>query len=173
MKKLNRHLVLGCSGLVLSAAAALFAVACSDDTAGPVTSTGDASTAEDGSLPGNDAMIADGGGGADAVTDTATDAPDASDGGVEAAVNCVNRLPGSFGSNVCNKCVGAKCCGVLDTCTGDQDCNGALTCNLACFSEADSGGCFRTCIASTDGGNKYLALQDCWLNNECGVPCFQ
>ena len=173
MIKLNRRRVLGWTALVLTAAATLFAAACSDDNTAGVTDAGsDAATGDDGSLPNPDAMVGDGGS-ADVAKDTAIDAPSDAGADVEASVNCVSRLPGSFGSSACNKCVGSKCCGQLDTCVADQSCNGAMTCNLACFNEADSGGCFKTCIATTDGGNKYLAMQDCWLNNECGVPCFQ
>jgi hypothetical protein len=169
----NRRRVLGLTGLALVVGATLFAAACSDSAAAPID-TGEAGTVDDASSGDGDATSADANGGVDAGgTDAGTDASDSATVDADAGVSCVARLPGSFGSNACNKCVGTKCCGVLDTCTADQDCNGAMACNLPCFNEADSGGCFRTCIATTDGGNKYLAFQNCWLNNECGVPCFQ
>jgi hypothetical protein len=164
-------LLASCS-LALVVAAAMLATACGgDDTAAPSSDAGEAGGLDDASLT-DGSTASDGNGGADVRNDVTTDAGDAGADAEAGPASCLNRLPGSFGSNTCNKCVGAKCCAVLDKCTAAQGCNGALMCNLPCLNEADAGGCFRTCIATTDGGNEYLALQDCWFNNECGVPCF-
>ncbi len=99
----------------------------------------------------------------------ATDAGDGGDGGG------VCPIPGSFGSEACDRCLAARCCDVILECEQDTACRDLMLCTQGCLSKPDIGACMDECyVDHADGEAKFLPVDSCIAGEPpegCVVDC--
>ena len=89
-------------------------------------------------------------------------------GSADSGLAC--RLSQDYGSDVCNRCVGTKCCAVVAACESDTACRALQSCLIDCQSVPDSRGCYDTCVVShPDGKPLWQPVESCWYGNDA---CF-
>ncbi len=115
----------------------------------------------------------------DAAIDTASDSsiPTDADGGV-----CALVRPYSSRNATCNACAQAKCCGEVNACLVDTDCDdGYVNCAIACAIDFDAGSdaaadagptaCFAECARHyPKGKTEYDTAIGC-VDRSCGAEC--
>lgn len=93
-------------------------------------------------------------------------ATDASDSGAQ----CV--LSRRFGSELCEKCLRARCCVPIVACESDPPCKTTLDCSDVCLlSSSNVGECIDRCLRETPAGAaKYKAFDDCFAASPQSSP---
>lgn len=106
--------------------------------------------------PKAEAISADAGDERDAATTVPTDA----DAALDSAPQCT--FTRRLGSELCEKCLRAKCCTPILACESDVSCSAILDCISACILKPNAASCIERCEQSNpEGRQKYDAYYLC------------